>query len=261
MKNPRIKTYPPQPDSGVAGGAEVITESVGPTVWPMTTAGLLMSRWEACWDAVSAVPRTGAFETMVSRYTDPRRYYHTMEHLAECFAAFDKISHHCDRPEEVELAIWFHDAFYDPKRRDNEQRSAEHANTTLTRSGADLLCAQRVAGLVYSTEHKAAPASMDAGVIQDVDLWIFAAPEARFWEYETQVRWEYGHISNDEYRAGRTKVVERFLARTRGGLHLYRTPEFREELEDQAVANLTASLQRLQAGKLPPRHPLIKSLD
>lgn len=260
MNDQPISNMPELPDAE-RESVGVIPDSIGATIWPMTTSGLLISRWEAAWDAVSAVPRTGAFETMVSRYTDPRRHYHTIQHLAECFDAFDRIAHHCDKPEEVELAIWFHDAFYDPQRHDNEQRSAEHAHSTLTRSGADFLCAQRVANLVLATEHRASPYSIDAGIIQDVDLWILAAPQERFWEYESQVRWEYGHIGNDPYRAGRMKVIERFLARTRGGSHLFRTPEFREEHEDQAVINLTASLHRLQQGILPPRHPLIKSMS
>ena len=51
------------------------------------------------------------YDALLARYSEPRRRYHTLQHLAECFAAFD-----------VELALWFHDAIYNTRRSDNEQR-------------------------------------------------------------------------------------------------------------------------------------------
>lgn len=236
-----------------------IPESVGSTIWPMTTSGLLIGRWENAWELLNGLPRTGLFETMVSRYTDPRRHYHTLAHLAECFGAFDKLSHHCDHPMEVEMAIWFHDAIYDPVRLDNELRSSELAFSSLTESGIELLCASRIAKLVIATDHRRPPASVDAGILVDVDLAILGADKERFRQYESQIRWEYGYLSDEAYLRGRMQFVARLLKKFKSGGHIYCTPEFRRDLEPRAVANLQASLKRMRAGLLPARMPMMKS--
>jgi predicted metal-dependent HD superfamily phosphohydrolase len=256
------------PDFGVPDDvAESITEtvgttipdSIGSTIWPMTTSGILMDRWERAWDALNGLPRTGFFETMVSRYTEPKRHYHTMQHLAECFEAFDKISHHCDQPYEVEMAIWFHDVIYDTARHDNEEKSAELAFQSLTKSGVELLSASRVSKLVLSTQHKNPPHNIDSGILIDVDLWILGAPHDRFLQYENQIRWEYTAFSDEAYIHGRTQFVARLLRKVKEGGMIFKTPEFRDQFEKQAVKNLQGSLKRLKAGILPVRLPMMIS--
>ena len=71
------------------------------------------------------------YDALVARYSEPHRRYHTLQHLAECFAAFDEIAHLAEHPADVELALWFHDAIYDTRRSDNEQRSAEQSGRNL----------------------------------------------------------------------------------------------------------------------------------
>lgn len=234
-----------------------IPESVGSTIWPMTTSGLLIGRWENAWEILNGLPRTGSFETIVSRYTEARRHYHTMTHMAECFEAFDKLSHHCDHPMEVEIAIWFHDAIHEPVRHDNELRSSELAFTSLTKSGIELLCASRISKLIIATDRRSPPSSVDTGVLVDVDLAILGASEVRFREYETQIRWEYAHLSDEVYLRARTQFVARLLKKCKSGGHIYCTPEFRRDLEPRALANLQASLKRMRAGLLPARMPLM----
>ena len=66
---------------------------------------------------------------LLARYSEPHRRYHTLQHLAECFAAFDEIADLAEHPPDVELALWFHDAIYDtePQARANLARPLARA--------------------------------------------------------------------------------------------------------------------------------------
>jgi predicted metal-dependent HD superfamily phosphohydrolase len=143
------------------------------------------------------------------------------------------------RPAEVELALWFHDAEYDPQRRDNEERSAEWARASVLAAGCAPEVAQRVADLVLATRtHTVAGDDADAALLLDIDLAILAAAPGRFADYERQIRLEYAHVPDDAFRTGRAKVLRGFLQRER----IYRTEPFHAALEARARANLAASL-------------------
>ena len=71
------------------------------------------------------------FADLLSRWSSPGRTYHNVEHLRECMDELETAvtAEACGvadfRP--VSLALWFHDAIYDPTRSDNESSSAELA--------------------------------------------------------------------------------------------------------------------------------------
>ena len=201
--------------------------------------------WRRLWTAlgVEVVPG-GLFNQLVRAYGEPQRHYHTLQHLRECLAHFDAASALARRPEEVELAVWFHDAVYDPQRHDNEQRSADWARSSIVAAGCDAAVAERVAQLVLATARHEAPADdPDAQLLLDIDLAILGAAPARFDEYERQVRAEYAHVGETEFRGGRARVLAGFLARPR----LYGTQPFHDALEQRARDNIARSLSALQA--------------
>jgi predicted metal-dependent HD superfamily phosphohydrolase len=183
------------------------------------------------------------FDRLVAAYLQPHRHYHTLEHLSEMFRVVGRLSGLCRDPRAVRLAVWFHDAVYDPRAKDNEERSAALATDWLGRLGLAGETAGRVADLVRATAHLSAEAvtDRDDDVLLDADLAIFGASEERYLRYAADVRREYAFVPEDAYRAGRAAVLRHFQALPR----IYRTASMWDVGEAAARRNLAAELARL----------------
>ena len=205
---------------------------------------VLPDRWRSLTGAIGARGDVaGTFADLDRRHREPGRCYHTWDHIADCLAELDTAPGLCDRPEAVELALWFHDAVYDPRAGDNEARSAELLREAAARLGIDAGLADRAAVLVMATAHPAdlTPPDRDADAIRDIDLAILGAPPARFGAYEAAVRREYAFLPESEWRTGRSRVLRMFLGLPR----IFLTAPFHERLEQRARTNLADSVQRL----------------
>jgi predicted metal-dependent HD superfamily phosphohydrolase len=205
---------------------------------------LTLSSWHRLWQELGAhTVNGGLMNQLVAAYSEPHRHYHTLQHLRECLAHFDAAAPLARHPAEVELALWFHDAVYEPQRQDNEERSAEWAWRSVLAAGCAEEVAQRVQALVLATKAHTAPAGdPDAQLLLDIDLAILGAAPARFAEYERQVRAEYAHVDDAGFRTGRARVLAGFLARPA----IYATAPYRDAFEARARANIGQSLEALQ---------------
>lgn len=202
-----------------------------------------LGRWQAAWQALGAHDGEALHAELLARYAEPHRAYHTQQHLAECLALFGEFSTLAERPAEIEIALWFHDAIYDVHRHDNEALSAEWACTALLDAGAAPDAAERVAALVLATRHSVAPATPDEQLLVDIDLAILAAAPARFAEYEAQIGVEYGHVPQPLFNEKRGEILAGFLARP----VLYGTEALRIRFEAAARRNLTTAIDGLRA--------------
>lgn len=200
--------------------------------------------WQRLWRELGADPvPAGLYNQLVAAYSEPERQYHTLQHLRECLAHLDAAASLALHPAEVELALWFHDAVYEPQRKDNEERSAEWAWRSILAAGCGEDLAQRVQALVLATKGHSASDDPDTRLLLDIDLAILGAAPARFDEYERQIRAESAHVGEAEYRFGRAEVLAAFLARPR----VYLTAAFHDALEHRARENLGRALSALQA--------------
>ncbi len=204
-----------------------------------------LQSWQRLWNELGArVANGGLMNQLIAAYSEQQRHYHTLQHLRECLAHFEAAGSLARRPAEVELALWFHDAVYDPRRQDNEARSAEWASDSVLAAGCDAAVAQRVRALVLATRaHQDEAGDSDTQLLLDIDLAILGATPARFAESGRQIRAEYAHVDEAAFRAGRTRVLQGFLARP----SLYLTAPYREALEARARANIGQALAALQA--------------
>ena len=193
---------------------------------------------------VTPVDAYPVFDRLVAAHTEPLRFYHTLEHLNEMFKVAGKLADAATAPAAVQLAIWFHDAVYDPRATDNEERSAALAVELLKPLGVPDATLGHVAAMIRATAHSVVgEADADTAVLLDADLAILSAEERRYARYAADVRREYAWVDDAAYRAGRTKVLEGFLARPR----IYRTERMHAAAEEAARANLRAEIARLAA--------------
>jgi predicted metal-dependent HD superfamily phosphohydrolase len=199
----------------------------------------LVDRWDGDWaDLGTPPPDARTLAELLARYTEPQRAYHTLQHLAECFAALDSSRGLAERPGEVAIALWFHDAIYDSHTSDNEARSAAWAEAVVSAAGGGREVGSRVRDLILATRHLEASGPGDQALLVDIDLAILGADADRFEEYEAQIRREYAWVPETAYRAERARLLAGFLARPR----IYTTSYFSERLEGRARANLRQSI-------------------
>ena len=201
-----------------------------------------LDRWQRLWQSAGAAgDATKWYEALTRAYAEPQRHYHNQQHIAECLAEFDGARHLAQQPVAVEFALWFHDAVYEPKAGDNEERSAAMARSCLEASGLPQLGAT-VSELVMATKTHSTEAGPDAALMVDVDLSILGQDERRFAEYEAQIREEYRSIPKLIFNFKRAEILKRFLARER----IYATDFFANKYEQKARRNLEGSIQRLK---------------
>ena len=202
-----------------------------------------VGQWRDMWTAfgVAAADET-LFRDLIARYSEPHRKYHTMQHLRECFEKLQELRALARKPEEIELALWFHDAVYDTRRKDNEEKSAQWARSAVLEAGVAAPAGDRVYELVMTTRHNAVPKAIDEQILVDVDLSILGASPDRFDEYERQVREEYSWVPGPLFRRERRKVLEDFLKRRT----IFQTTRFIGAYEAQARANLQRSIHKLK---------------
>lgn len=180
-------------------------------------------------------------------YDAPSRHYHGMEHIRALLELARQYRAELADPEAVEAAIWFHDAIYDSRAKDNEAQSAALARERLAgRIDAGRL--DRIAAMIEATATHRLPDLGDSGGLRDaalfldMDLSVLGAEPGAFAAYELAVREEYGWVPEAAWLTGRASVLKGLLARDA----IFHTPEFRGRFEAQARRNMAASLAALE---------------
>jgi predicted metal-dependent HD superfamily phosphohydrolase len=176
--------------------------------------------------------------SLLRRWSEPHRRYHDVEHLAAILSIVDELG----APAAVRLAGWYHDAVYDPRAADNEERSARLAIEALSALRAEPGLVDEVARLVRLTaSHDPGPEDAYGQLLCDADLAVLARPWDEYQRYAAAVREEYRRLSDEDFRAGRAAV----LRHLRDLPVLFHTPELRDRWEKQARANLDRELDAL----------------
>lgn len=180
------------------------------------------------------------FPSLVARYREPHRRYHTLDHILYMLAlyeggeAFPALSERLR--EAVGYAIWYHDAIYDTMKSDNEEKSADLLRWDLA-GYVDHTTINIASRLVLSTKTHV-PAFVDECVLSDLDLAILGAPRSRYEQYVDQVRREWPQAPWQRWKEGRKVILQEFYDRE--AIFYYLT-----DREKQAKENLAWELAKL----------------
>lgn len=179
-------------------------------------------------------------------YATPPRAYHHWGHIEAVLEGYAEVAAGpgWEQPREVALALLFHDAIYEPGKRDNEARSADLARETIPRwwPGAVIDIA-RVAQLIELTARhgQLTPRDVDAdaALMLDCDMAILAAPPAQFEAYDHAIAEEYrDHVPGFLYRINRRRFLRGVLAQPR----IFLSDWFHARCDAQARANLRRAI-------------------
>lgn len=182
------------------------------------------------------------YDILVEAHAEKHRAYHTLDHIAACLNHLDIISGETDHPQEVEMALWFHDAIYQPFSASNEEDSAKWATGWLTEAGAGQKSVRRIEGHILATKSHGSAAALDQQYMLDIDLSILGTSPDIYMEFERNIRREYKRVPGFMFRKKRKAILEGFLDRS----VIYLTDHFRGALEKQARSNISVAVENLR---------------
>lgn len=148
---------------------------------------------------------------LMEMYMDPKRHYHNLYHINDMLniCNYSSIGTH----NTIGLMIWYHDAIYDATRTDNEERSAELAESHLKdKINSDEL--RTIVNGILLTKHQFSSPFVERtySVLLDADLAILSH-EWLYKAYSRNIRLEYSHVNDVDYAKGRSDFLKKMIAR------------------------------------------------
>lgn len=181
---------------------------------------------------------------LAAQYASARRSYHGAAHIAAVLGGIDELAGALAL-DARHLAIaraagCAHDVVYTGAAGEDEAASARWAREALLEAGADPGAADQVAAIIMATADHRGSTPVECAVL-DADLSILAADAAAYDTYLRQVRAEYGHLDDEQWRVGRRAVLRSLLERD----ELFLSAPARRRWEEPARRNMTAELEAL----------------
>jgi predicted metal-dependent HD superfamily phosphohydrolase len=179
---------------------------------------------------------------ILNSYSQPHRFYHTLSHLSFMYTALKKYDFDIDNLDAIIFALFYHDIVYNPRKNDNEEKSALIAENRLSRLSVPREFSVNVSAMILKTkDHDDAP-TMDGNLFLDADLAILGSGVSQYRIYAQSIRKEYIVYPDFLYKPGRLKLIDHFLKMP----YIFKTPFFRTNFEMAARTNLKMEAESLR---------------
>lgn len=174
-------------------------------------------------------------------YSNPKRYYHTLQHLENIFIQLTEIKSEIQDWDTILFTLYYHDIVYNTAKSDNEEKSAVLAKKRLQQIHVQqekiAFCVQQI----LATKSHIQTTNSDTNYFTDADLSILGQEWEIYLSYLKNIKKEYAIYPDKIYNAGRKKVLKHFLNMDR----IFKTDIFFNQFEAQAKKNLTNELNNL----------------
>jgi predicted metal-dependent HD superfamily phosphohydrolase len=147
-------------------------------------------------------------------------------------------------PDALLIALFYHDAVYNPRRTNNELKSANLLSRRLVAIRQPESFIETAMGLILATQTHDARGDHDTALFLDADLAILGSAHPEYVQYAEAIRKEFSMFPDWIYRPARTKVLQRFLARSA----IFLSPVFYPQFEATARQNLEWEIGQLHHG-------------
>ncbi|HFC30742.1 MAG TPA: hypothetical protein ENJ44_06850 [Oceanospirillales bacterium] len=201
---------------------------------------MYFQRWQRLMQRFGFDENRGTFDDLIKAYAEKQRHYHTFEHILACFKHLDKIKHLTEYAHEVELALWFHDAVYQPYQKNNELKSANWVKQFLINNKGNTESCERIFNLIMVTLNHNNCISNDEKFMVDIDLTILGSSTDIYNQFEQNIRKEYRFVPYFLYRKKRKQVLSHFLKQT----SIYQNDYFYTLFEQRARYNLSRTIHK-----------------
>lgn len=191
---------------------------------------------------------------VLGRMSDHKLHYHTPVHVLSIFQFAEKISEEgagelYELTPMMALAIWFHDSVYVPctDEGQNEYNSTLFMNAMMQPFLRHKDGLGEAGAFIGTTAYHLDPESKEGyehshSLIMDLDLCNFAWDYEHFAKASSLVALEYKDLfSPEDSRKKRKSFLEKML----GKGFVYRTPYFKKNYEEKAVANLKRAIEEM----------------
>ncbi|PCJ15819.1 MAG: hypothetical protein COB04_12620 [Gammaproteobacteria bacterium] len=170
------------------------------------------------------------FDQLIQAYSEPHRHYHTLQHLQQLF---DELASLGVQDEAILWSVWYHDIVYQPKKSNNESKSADIAAQCLQALAVAPSIIERVHHCILATKHHHTSDPL-CQIFLDADMAILGTCAADYQRYTEQVALEFQSIPTFLYKRGRKKFLNALLKQQA----IFITPQFHDRYESQARTNI-----------------------
>jgi len=175
-----------------------------------------------------------------SCYTERHRHYHNFFHLSECVKEAEVIEGKFSNYDAALFALIYHDLYWIPNSKTNEEMSADRAYYDAHQLGMSKDFCNTVRSLILSTRHNSTDVdNLDTALVRDIDFCILGKDPGHYLCYESGVKLEYtSFFDKNHYLEGRVKFLEMILRRK----HIFFTNLFQDRYAEQARKNIRTTL-------------------